>query len=648
MILLAIDLYGIRPFEKPKRISFKAGFNTIVGQNGSGKTMVYQVLSSIFFNTPVDEIAFISNETRQAAVTFQTKDAVIYRIARDYQKEAWNLSKLEGHTKKFTGIESDQRKIFEWLQQTTGGLGENERSLLFMIDRFRLPSHMPHAAKSAILPLPAHMVPNRNGNGNGNGNGNAAPNREPSDPFGQEDRAKEAVGRSRSGVDGEKAKKEEALKNLEKELDMMTEVEDEMLRKRDEAAAVVKQIETLKETEQKIGKMEEVMAEKYVVFSQEGTVRPEQERAYEEGDRILDVAFEEMEVEAQSLEATLILKKQEVEKKKPMMMIGLVVGGISLLLPFVATLTGYFRYLFLAGVLGGTGLSTSTFFKRSGLMAGIKAAESRLSVLKKKGGQLENHFEKEHSEIINLIKKIGVKDLSELQSVQKVYLNLLQKKEAASKKMTELLADETVDSLTEKSETLYQEGSILQDKLSGHQKISEEVYRLQEMIRSYETKQESPDMSFADLPELESPDSAPASSFLSAILDIGGLSVDERRERLENHAGILFRRFHPEHSDAIQVKAQGDIMLGEIPINQLSAGLADQVYLSLALSAISQFSEVDFPVFLDDPFTALDHFSNEAAIKILQIISKKRQVILFTVDFELSEVGHRTELVAHS
>jgi len=154
MVLLALDLFNIPPFGRSLRIVLKPQLNCIVGPNGSGKTMIYQILSSILFNTSVKPISSFENKSAQAALNFRTSHGDIFRVARDYQKSAWNLSRMATGTKKFATIETEPVKIQDWLRKEAGGLADKERHLLFLLDRFRLPSQTLHLSRDAVLPLP--------------------------------------------------------------------------------------------------------------------------------------------------------------------------------------------------------------------------------------------------------------------------------------------------------------------------------------------------------------------------------------------------------------------------------------------------------------------------------------------------------------
>ncbi|GEM_PF-3566315 len=618
MILLAVDLYGIRPFAQAKRIVFKPGLNVVVGENGSGKTIIYQVLSSLLFNTPPARIAFFEDQTQQAAVTFQIRDATRYRIARDYKKEMWNLSKKESTGKQFTTLETDYDKISLWLKTNTGGLNEGERALLFMIDPFRLPSRLARGQGISKLPLPENLPPETR-TGFGAENKTLPP---PQIPDAQR---------------AERAEKEQALKDAQQKLDALAEIDDEMLRKRDEADEIKKRIREVEEIEKRLQGINKAETEKFSHFSSENLIKPEQMQNFEADEKKLADDFDTFETEGQGLEAALILKRQETQRKDPLRIIGLLLITASFLLPFVISLSGPLRYVFLTGVLTGTALSGFAYFKRMKRTAAQNRLEANLHHLDERVRKREQQFEKTYAAIYAMMKKTGAKDLSELKSRQNAYSTLKQKKEAARAKIETLLAGETPESLREKAEQFDKQAETLREQLKDHQSLSEEVYRLQEVLRDTAPEAAAPDSAFSGLPDLDSLSQSGETSFFPTLLNMGENGTKPSRERLEHDAGILYRRFQPQNSAPIKVAENGEIRLGQHPLHHLSPGLADQVFLSLALSSLSQFSKIAFPFFLDAPFESLDPASREAAIKILKIIAKKRQVILFTTHPECVE-----------
>ncbi len=74
-----------------------------------------------------------------------------------------------------------------------------------------------------------------------------------------------------------------------------------------------------------------------------------------------------------------------------------------------------------------------------------------------------------------------------------------------------------------------------------------------------------------------------------------------------------------------------EIETGEyLPVNRLSTGTIDQMYLSLRLSALKEISDEKMPIILDEAFA---YFDNERLKNILKYISEeysKQQVLIFT------------------
>lgn len=63
---------------------------------------------------------------------------------------------------------------------------------------------------------------------------------------------------------------------------------------------------------------------------------------------------------------------------------------------------------------------------------------------------------------------------------------------------------------------------------------------------------------------------------------------------------------------------------------ELSSGTKDQLYLALRLAICDVLLPENTPIILDDPFVFYDDLRTKKAIELLEIIAKKRQVLLFT------------------
>src|SRR5581483_11100345 len=233
MLLLAIDLYGIQPFQQPTRIPLKPNLNLITGANGAGKTTVFHTLSALLLNKHLNGITPMENHPAQAAVIFQARDGGVYRIAADFLKGIRNLSKLDPNGKG-TILEKDPTKIRLWVQKELNGLEEDEIASLFMIDRSRLPSMS--ALRNGFSSTPSASDPS---------SASVQPNRT-------------------KGIPSEgRAAKEKKLKEMQKRLEEISHYEQESLSISDKASEIRHRIEEIRSIDLRIAQMREAEEKKY-------------------------------------------------------------------------------------------------------------------------------------------------------------------------------------------------------------------------------------------------------------------------------------------------------------------------------------------------------------------------------------------------
>ena len=67
-----------------------------------------------------------------------------------------------------------------------------------------------------------------------------------------------------------------------------------------------------------------------------------------------------------------------------------------------------------------------------------------------------------------------------------------------------------------------------------------------------------------------------------------------------------------------------------LPVDRLSAGTIDQLYLSLRLSMVDEISKEKMPIILDEVFAYFDDERLENVLKFLVDKSEKNQIIIFT------------------
>lgn len=618
MLLLAIDLYGIQPFEQPKRIVLRPGFNILTGPNGTGKTMICQIISSLFLEGRTKGISLFDNQPNQAAITFQASDKTVYRLSTDYQKGTWKLAKRDPGTKKFIPAEDNKQNIIKWFHQEANGLGGKEIITLLMIDRFRLPS------------LTLHQ------NGHNGYNQNTVVADPISDPELATDIPYPEPTRSEKPPLSSKewAEKEKALKEAQEDMEKMAEWDEQMLNRQDKIAALNDRIRKLHDLDLQLNNLQEAETKRFSLIIANGMLPVDLFRHYEEALLPKHNTLADLEEEQAEIDIEIAKIKKVDPLKDPSFLSGVGLIMLSFLLPFAVVLKGPLRYLFLVGVVGGVGLTGFSYHKIARRVATKEALRKKGTVLKTKTLQIEKEFEQDHKEVIDFMKKTGTKDIPAIKELQYAYQKHIQNKQETQDKTQALLKGETLETMNQEIEALEEAVSILQEKLRGYEEVSQEVYRLREELRSatygVETQQQESPPPGLNGSHTETYNFS-ALSTLAAITSIGEqrsrpLSI----EQIERDANILFSLFRYGKKHKIHLDQSGQVKLGEVDLHRVSSGLADQVFLSLSLSALNQFPDLPFPLLLDDPFITLDPSNQEVAIELLRGVAKNRQVILCT------------------
>ncbi|WDT75682.1 MAG: AAA family ATPase [Candidatus Manganitrophus sp.] len=614
MLLLAIDLYGIEPFHKPTRISLKPGLNLVFGANGAGKTTVRRVLSSLLLGNDLKEIRFVENQPAQAAVIIQGRDKGTYRITADYQKGLYNLSKLDASGQK-TLLEKDRKKITAWICEQAGGIQEGDLSSLFLIDRLQFPSAS-----------------------HGNGSGVHRPNMVSGAPGSAPKRFDFPVTQSAENEQAIltpelRAEKQTQMKEIQRKLDEMAKVEETLLNARDRISVSKRRLNQLRELDSEAAHIQDAETKKYAAFAGIETVRPDLIKQYETAAQNKQTELTQIEEQKEEIQANLANMGETDLFQDQKLRIGIVVTVCSFLLPLFVTLQGPFRYLFPIGVLAGIGLSLFAYLQSTGRAAAKKALEKKMTGLNEKANSLQRKFDKEHKETAELLTKTGCKEIQEFKDRQRAYQQHLQKKREVMEKREALLKGETVEEITQTIQEAEKEAKILEEKFQGYSGLTEELYRLEESLRHSEPVKEAQAIEMPDLGPVPAAVNTNAPfSFVPTALSIGKQKNPPfALQQAEQQTNILYALFKQTQNGKLHLKEDGEIEVSGVGIDQVSSGTADQIFLSFLLAALDQFSNVTFPLVLDEPFSILAPASQETALELLRGASKRRQIILFTV-----------------
>ncbi|HEY5599540.1 MAG TPA: hypothetical protein VIK48_02515, partial [Candidatus Manganitrophaceae bacterium] len=585
----------------------------------AGKTAAFHLLSSLLLNTPLDVVSFSENQPAQAAVIFQTKDGALYRITADFLKKMIHLSKLDA-SGKGTIIEKEPEKIREWRRRTITPLEEEALGACFMIDRPKLAAALfpSNGGGTISLPAPGAATP-------------AFPRADVSTP-------------SKSG----RSEKESELQDLRKKLEELGQYEGEILNLHDKASETKHRIEESRSAEMELKLLEEAEHKKFSGLVGADEVSLDLMKQYEDQIKIREEEEIQLRDELEEAERRLARIGGVDPVQDRLIQIGVGLTVFSFLLPILITLRNLFSYLFLFGTLAGIGLSSYGYFILNQRASQKKSLEKTRSGLNDKLFQLGKKFDKEFKGLTELMKKTGSKDIPDLKALQRAYREHLQNKTEWTEKKQALLNGATVEALELQLQELAQNSKALEEKLRDYEGLNAEAYRLQEELRmSNET--ESEEISLFETSFSPAVSNHPAgASFFAKVLSNGGLNgLSLRRDQVQKVANIFYSMFSAGKKEEIRFDPSGKVEVGGDAPDHLSSGVADQVSLSILLAILDQAPDVPFPLILDDPLLHLDPKGRQAALEILQGVSKKRQVVLFTCNSYSSLNGaHQVQLGA--
>jgi Mg2+ and Co2+ transporter CorA len=452
-----------------------------------------------------------------------------------------------------------------------------------------------------------------------------------------------------------RVEKEKQLKEAQKKLEELSQYEQESLVIRDKASEIKRTVEEMQTLDLQLKRLEETGVKKFSSLAGIEKIPPDLLKRYEEGLQNKQNELNQMEDEKIDIENQIVGVGTPDPFKDRSLQIGLGVTALSLLLPVVVTLHGPFRHLFPAGIFSGIGLAVKAYLHLNKLISLKDDLQRRRAGLNEKTHQFDKKFEKENKEIIELIKKTGAKDVAELKGLQRAYQNHLRSMQESAAKREALLKRGSVEDLENQRQELEKKAKTFEDKLRENEGLTQEVYRLQDEVRSLPDAGELSIDLESSLPAYSLPSGAlslasenlsPLSLFLPRALAIGKeRGVPLPLDQIQKQADILSSLFSPDKKREIHLNELGEVKLGQAETNHLSSGTADQIFLCVALPTWDRFAAVPFPLVLDDPLISIDPQHQEVALELLRGVSKKRQVLLFTVFASPSQNGdHRIVL----
>lgn len=607
MIFLEFALRGIRKFCKATFFRFRPGLNLIQGENGSGKTTLRDTLFLVFSEFPAPTTLLSPGEIAephcQAAVTLQTSNGEILRLAKDFGKNVAVLYRYAPETQQFAAIEKRKHEIYRWLREQWGGLDQSQLLHYFSLDRTRLPSVMLNGERLHPGAQQTDLIP-----------GLGTPLADPS-------------------ASQDKRRRLEELRAMAEQAEQVFQLEEQLADAQNRLAGLKRKLDSLSQVEQDLQELES----KIKVFSELGlSLEHLQELTEGFGRRLVEKnrELENLTQECEILEHQLNLISTDPVYKTKLFLSGGLLTGVSIGTGLLFPLPGIFQHLYLAGLALGIGLLTVALGADIRRQSRRKRLEDKLQNKLKNIELLDARFKRENADFFEILRKTQTGSLDAFKERLNAYnllstshqrlteekARILQGKEAAALQM-ELQAE------TLRIDQMKNRLKAFEGTPSDLPSIREEIELLEKEtnIPKIDITREAPRKLDAWLQSLRPLIQQPAIGDTRDLVGDAGRIL--QRLSLGFYTGLSINGSNGQLHIKVLARASSD----PIPVEKLSAGTLDQLFLSIYCAFIQRLgSRLPFPILLDDPFLTLDPRRQETAVEVFREISRQRQVLLFS------------------
>lgn len=229
------------------------------------------------------------------------------------------------------------------------------------------------------------------------------------------------------------------------------------------------------------------------------------------------------------------------------------------------------------------------------------------SEIKNKNQKIELEIDTEKDSLINeYLKVLDINFIDEVLS--KTYEDVLSQIEIFEKKISNIKLDIKELEITKKAyNSKLEELARIEEELNSAQEEKEELLSLN---KSYNIAKECLELAYEETKKNISP------KFTKNLCDI----ISKISCGKYNNVAL-------NDEDGIIVELENG---SYVPIERLSIGTIDQMYLSLRLSGIKEISNESMPIILDEAFAYFDNTRLENMIKYLEENYKDNQILIFT------------------
>ncbi|MFZ5877697.1 MAG: AAA family ATPase [Nitrospirota bacterium] len=588
MIIIELACLGVRSFRQVTKLPLKPGLNVISGRTGAGKTTLVECLQVLLLGAPPETLgvpAGSAGNAAQAAVTVKVRTGEIYRVIRDFGKGVTQTLKWDAGTRAFTPVAADAGD--PWGAELDGLALPDVRSASVWSPRAPLPptgaeSDAPswNADDAARLPPVVALTPEQ---------------REA-----KVTRLAELQGRlARAEQAAQSAEEQTTASAREAELRRRVAALDALAARRQEAAARGDDMNPFLKGPENL----DALIESYL----KAVPAVEQERA----------ALEEQTAD---LVARVEATDGKPFVKAPMFQAGAVVTALSFLVALAVPMEGWYRAIYLVGLLGGLGLVVTSLVLDFRRQAARSAAEAALADLRKKAARLDDRLKKPFAALTALIAQTKSDDVETFKANRRAAKDWEAGRQAFDREEAAILGGKSRADL----EAQWQAAKAKADALFNARGEDADVESLRDAIRMLSAELDAAPVA-SPARSAPSPQSTPGSGPGFAPLRDHAAEIDRCVAALSG--GRITSVSERNGSICVTRRESPD----PVPIEALSSGEALAVRVAVAVGAwIARRAGLGVPLILDDPLSGLDPEGRVALINALAAAAGERQILLLT------------------
>lgn len=589
-----------------KEIEFSDGINVIVGKNEAGKSTLLKFITSMFYGASKNKNGKLipdfdrykpwSNAEYSGRISYKLDNQAEYEVFREFKKKSPIIyNQFKDDISKLYQVDKNKENTF-FVEQT--GITEDNffATSVSEQENVKLSSNM----KNEVIQKLSNIV----STGSENTSYKKAVDKLNKSQLEKVGSAR-SVGRPINQVEDEIEKLEKEIKEIEIYKEKKYQVEEEKLNLKTDIEDNTVILDLLRK--QKIN-LEKTQLE-------------------EEKIKLLKKSLEENEENQKRLEEKLENLDEERKDNLKKNNIGYYIGILSIL-AITALSIGFKKYIFL--ILNMLPLALMVFSAISNHKKKAKIKRNGKKIYQEKI-MIEEEIERNEIEYNKKEKEISQKE-------QEILLEQKQKEEAITKEFINKLDAETIeDILSTKYENIVEfidekerehaeykvvEKTIEVDNENIIKKLEDLVEMDEKLEKLYEKKEELVQLN--NIYEMVKEEIE--NSYQEMKENITPEFIEELKNILNQVTNGKYRELYLDSDNNILIETENGQY---VPIEMLSTGTIDLIYLALRLSAAKEISKENMPIILDESFA---YYDKERMTKILKYLSqiKENQVLIFT------------------